>query len=87
MKSEKDFWAEDGKGNLVHFNNGNWKKFSIPQKALNYIRYFYPIADGVFLIGIVDNNYFTHYYHFKDGSFVKFDEISKIPMEGFLSGF
>jgi signal transduction histidine kinase len=86
-KSDKDFWAEDGDGSLVHFNNGVWSKYFIPQKAVNYIRYFFPIGHGDFLIGIIDNNYFTHYYRFKDDSFIKYNLVSKIPMEGFLSGF
>ncbi|MBX2974851.1 MAG: VCBS repeat-containing protein [Ignavibacteriaceae bacterium] len=83
--SENDFWAHNGNGIIYNYSNGKWNSFQLPQKSLTYIYYYFPLKVDDFLIGIIDDEYNTHYFRFENRRFKKFDYISKMPMEGFFS--
>lgn len=84
-KTKNDFWAEDKNGFLFHFFNGIWKEYSLPIKSSLNSYHFFSLSDDSFLIGIIDKNYFTHFFRFEKGIFYKYDFITQKPIEGFIS--
>lgn len=83
--SESDFWCYDLNGNLYHYFNGMWKKFSIPFSAHYGLNYFHPVSYNSFIIASGDKNYKTFFHLFENGKFSLLNFQIDLPLEGFIT--
>lgn len=82
--SRDNFWAEDRNGFLFNFLKGKWKKYSLPMKSIYHNYHFHSLSNDIFLIGVIDKNYHTHFLKFEKGNFTKYKFVTQKPMEGFI---
>lgn len=83
--STDNFWVEDRNGSLFHFFNGKWEKYSLPIKSIFHSYHFHSLSNDIFLIGVIDKNYHTHFLKFEKGIFFKYEFVTQKPMEGFIA--
>ncbi len=83
--SRDNFWVEDRNGSLLNFLNGKWIKYSLPMKSIYHNYHYHSLSKDIFLIGVIDKNYHTHFFKFEKGNFTKYKFVTQKPMEGFIA--